>query len=84
MVNAQLFGTQQDNSIPTQGIYYKTEAGLPWALEVTESIPYATEKTDFTEAFLNFISWATSGGKNFTDWYLDLPSYRNNTKIYSK
>jgi LruC domain-containing protein len=84
LVNAQLFGTQQDNSIPTEGIYYKTEAGLPWALEVTESIPYATEKTDFTEAFLNFISWATSGGKNFTDWYLDLPSYRNNTKIYSK
>lgn len=84
LMNKELFGTMQDNSIPTQGRYYKTESDLPWALDVTQSIPYTTEKTDFTEAFLKFGAWAASGGTIFTDWYLDMPEYRNSAKIYSK
>ncbi|MCG9879583.1 MAG: LruC domain-containing protein [Bacteroidia bacterium] len=84
LVNSELFGTMQDNSIPAQGRYYKTASELPWALDITESIPYTTEKTDFTEAFLKFGAWAISNGTAYTDWYLDLPEYRNNSKIYSK
>jgi LruC domain-containing protein len=64
--------------------YYKTASGLPWALNIGQSIPQATEKSDFTQVYLNFSNWANSGGTTNTDWYLDLPSYRNNSKIFSK
>lgn len=84
LMNASLFGKDEDRSSPSQGIYYKTDTGLPWALDIVESIPYATEKTDFLEAFLKFGSWAASNGTMYTDWYLDMPEYRDNTKIYSK
>ncbi len=83
LVNNNYFGQHQDNSNPAQNIYYRTSTGLPWVLDVTESVPYATEKTDFTEAFLKFAEWATSGGSSYTDWYQDLSNYRNTDKIFS-
>ena len=82
-VNNSYFGQHQDNSNPAQSIYYRTSTGLPWVLDVTESVPYATEKTDFTEAFVNFAQWATSGGASYTDWYQDLPNNRNLNKLFS-
>lgn len=84
LMNTEFFGKDEDRSIPSQGIYYRTENGLPWALDITESIPYATEKTDFTEAFLKFGAWAASNGTAYTDWYLDLTDYRDSSKIYTK
>lgn len=83
LVNNNYFGQHQDNSNPAQNVYYKTSTGLPWVLDVTESVPYATEKTDFTEAFLKFAEWAISGGSSYTDWYQDLSNYRNTNKIFS-
>lgn len=83
LVNNNYFGQHQDNSNPAQNVYYRTSSGLPWVLDVNESVPYATEKTDFTEAFLKFAEWATSGGSSFTDWYQDLSNYRNTNKIFS-
>lgn len=82
--NLNYFGQKQDASNPSMETYYKTASGLPWALNIGQSIPQATEKSDFTEVYLNFSNWANSGGTTHTDWYLDLPSYRNNSKIFSK
>jgi LruC domain-containing protein len=81
-MNTSYFGQGQDNSNPAQSIYYRTSSGLPWVLDVTESVPYAEEKTDFTEAFVKFAQWATSGGTSYTDWYQDLPTYRNTDKLF--
>ena len=82
--NQNYFGQKQDASNPSMETYYKTASGLPWALNIGQSIPQATEKSDFTQVYLNFSNWANSGGTTNTDWYLDLPSYRNNSKIFSK
>ena len=79
-----LFGTADDKSNPSQGTYYRTANNLPWALNIVSSVPYPTETTDITTAYLNLIKWAVSGGSLNTDWYLALSGYRDNTKIYNK
>lgn len=84
MVNAKYFGMYQDDSNPSDGRFYKTKDELPWALNVTQSIPYTMEKIDFTEGYLNFSPWATSGGANNADWYLDREKNRDNSKLYIK
>ncbi len=74
----------QDDSNPADNRYYKTQDDLPWALNVTQSIPYTMEKIDFIEGYLNFSPWATSGGASNADWYLDTEKNRDNTKLYIK
>ncbi|MFY8019652.1 MAG: LruC domain-containing protein [Bacteroidia bacterium] len=84
LVNSSYFGMYQDDSNPAEGRYYKTKNELPWVLNINQSIPYPLEKTDFTDAYLNFYNWANSNGSSNTDWYLNKQNYRDNTKIYSK
>ncbi len=79
-----LFGTEDDNSNVNSGSYYKTANNLPWALAISQSIPYTNEKDDFSSAYSKFINWAGSNGSTFTDWYLDKAGYRNLLKIYNK
>ena len=79
-----LFGTGDDKSNPAKGIYFVTANNLPWVLNIVNSIPYPTETTDITKAYLYLLPWATSGGASNTDWYLNLSGYRNNTYIYNK
>ena len=83
-MDIKLFGTADDKSVPSKGTYYRTANNLPWALNIVSSVPYPTETTDITTAYLNLIKWAVSGGSLNTDWYLPLSGYRDNTKIYSK
>lgn len=80
-VNSTYFGTIDDRSAPSSGKYYSTENNLPWALNVVNSIPYVTERTDFSHAYLKFIEWAQSGGTTSTNWYQDLTGYRNKSKM---
>ena len=79
-----LFGTKQDNSNPGQSRYYKTANNLPWALQISTSLPYMQEKQDIATGYLKFLEWATSNGTTSTNWYLDLVGHRDNTKIYTK
>ena len=79
-VNNAYFGQDQDRSNPDQNKYYLTENNLPWALNVSSSIPYAKEKMEFSTAYTKFIDWAQSGGTRFTDWYSNT-SYRDNSKL---
>jgi LruC domain-containing protein len=80
-VDASFFGTGQDKSNPGTGSYYKTANNLPWAINVTSSIPYPQERTDISEAFLKFIPWASSNGTTNQTWYLNTEGNREATKL---
>ncbi|MDX5321829.1 MAG: DUF4842 domain-containing protein, partial [Bacteroidota bacterium] len=83
LVNAALFGTNQDRSNPAQGIYYKTANNHPWVIETSSSVSYMKEKNELTTGYLKFIDWVISGGTNYTDWYSNASStYRDASKIY--
>jgi LruC domain-containing protein len=81
-VNTNFFGQLQDNSIPASGKYYKTKDNLPWALNVTSSIPYTHTTHDFVTAYLKFADWAQSNGTLYTDWYQNSPGFRDTEKLF--
>ncbi|NRB59899.1 MAG: LruC domain-containing protein [Winogradskyella sp.] len=76
------FGTSADATDPSIGYYYKTENGLPWAINIATPFDYPIESSAINHAYLNFASWATSGGTLNPDWYLDRPANRDWTKIF--
>ena len=57
--------------------YYYSNANLVWAVNIPADIPHAYESTDFLKAYPNFEKWATSGGKEHTDWYENTEANRN-------
>ncbi len=81
LVNIAYFNTGNDAS--ANGIYYKTEQNLPWALNFLNEFDYPMEKSEITTAYLKFYEWASSGGINYSDWYLNHSGYRNSNNIYS-
>ena len=82
LVDPSWFGQAQDNSIPSQGRYYKTAGNLPWAINIYESFAYPKEIVDIVNVYNHFVEWATSGGTSYPDWYQDKPGYRNASNIY--
>ncbi|MCK9291130.1 MAG: LruC domain-containing protein [Bacteroidales bacterium] len=84
LVNPEYFGQWEDDSDPGTGKFYQTESNLPWALEIPVRFYYPYEKIDILEVYHKFASWASSGGIEFPDWYLDKPGYRDNSKIYQQ
>lgn len=81
--SASYFGANDDKSIPASGIYYVKKNNLPWALDVPAAIAYPIEGVNVTSAYLNLANWAQSGGKLFTDWYINTSGYRNTANIYT-
>jgi len=82
LANPSYFGTNDDDSNPLSGTYYKTSLNLPWAINIPDDFDYPFEYIDITQAYNYFASWAESGGLINLDWYFDLPGYRNNSNIY--
>jgi len=82
LVDPSWFGLAQDNSIPSQGRYYKTENNLPWAINIYESFAYPKEMVDIIDAYHHFVEWAVSGGIDHPEWYKDNPGNRESTNIY--
>ncbi|MEE9362201.1 MAG: LruC domain-containing protein [Cellulophaga sp.] len=60
---------------------YKTDSGLPWAINIIHNFRVPKEKVPVNEAYNFFNQWATSGGTSFPDWYKDNPGYRNSSKL---
>ncbi|MEO6916516.1 MAG: LruC domain-containing protein [Chitinophagaceae bacterium] len=83
-MSSAYYGQGQDNSNPAAGKYFKTKNNLPWALEISTSIPYALELTEFSKAYPNFIKWVESNGTTHADWYLNNPGNRDASKLYLK
>jgi LruC domain-containing protein len=82
LADVSLFNTSGDASNPSNNYYYKTENGLPWAINIAEPFDYPIELVPVNDAYFNFAPWATSGGTLNKDWFLDLPGYRDSSKIY--
>jgi len=82
LANTSLFGTGIDDSNPAQGKYYKTANNLPWAINVIQGLDYPNEKSSINDAYLHFVEWAESSGVSYPDWYMNLPGYRDASKIY--
>jgi LruC domain-containing protein len=77
-----LFGTFADATDTASDYYYKTSNGLPWAIHLPEPFDFPNESTPINQAYSFFTAWATSGGNSNADWYLDLPGYRDSSKIF--
>jgi LruC domain-containing protein len=60
---------------------FKTPSGLPWAINITGAFRAPKEKVLVTNAYNHFAAWATSGGTNKADWFLDKSGYRNNANL---
>lgn len=83
LANASLFGQADDNTDPNSSRYYMTVDNWPWGLHIDgNSYSYPIEKSAINTAYNNFSTWASSNGNQFADWYLDLPGYRDASKIY--
>jgi len=74
-MNMSYFGQQDDRSVPAQGIYYRTNTKLPWSINVLDIFQIPNEGIAINQGYLNFNSWAESGGTLYSDWYKDLPQY---------
>lgn len=72
--DTQLLGTKK----------YLSKNNLPWAILIPERFDYPFEQQNITLAYLNFATWAQSGGATYKDWYSKTTGYRNNSKIYVK
>lgn len=82
LADGSLFNFAADATDPANNYYYKTENGLPWAINIAEPFDYPIEYIPINEAYLNFVQWAESGGTLNADWFLDIPGNRDVSKIY--
>ena len=68
--NQQLFaGIGQDASAPSNGIYFQTPEGMPWAIEVGARWDYPLEHHEITQAYPPFTNFAESNGEEDVYWY---------------
>lgn len=84
LVDASFFGQSNDITDMANGIYYKTNEGLPWGMNLPVSFDYPLEKTDIREGYNHFNTWAQSGGFTYMDWYTDNLNFRTHSKLYSR
>ncbi len=77
LVNNAFFGTDDDESIPEEGIYYRTATGLPWAINLMHEFVVPLETVPINRGYNKFNEWAESGGMLYSDWYKNNPGYRN-------
>lgn len=82
LVNPELLGTWSDASEPSNGLYYRSSNGLPWAVEIPVSFDYPVELIDILDTHLKFADWAQSSGTQYPDWYMNETGYRNEENIY--
>lgn len=50
---------------------FKSKKGYPWAISVPVSFNYPDEWKNIKNVFVNFSSWAISGGELHQDWYMN-------------
>lgn len=68
--NPQLFnGVGQDASAPSNGIYFQSAGGMPWAIEVGTRWDYPLEFNEITDAYPPFLNFALTNGVEDVYWY---------------
>ena len=58
-----------DKSESGDGLYFLTENGLPWALEIGMQWQHPLEGIDITQAYESFAEFAESSGKQSSQWF---------------
>lgn len=76
LADPSLFGTSADQSIPSQGRYYKSAGNLPWALDIPSRFDYSVEKSPIIQGYLKFAEWSQSSGTLYPDWFTNRSGYR--------
>lgn len=76
------FGTGDDGSNVSTGVYYKSPGNLPWGMNLPEKFAYPIEGEHVSGAHLKFVPWVNSQGFSFMDWYKPENGYRDENKIY--
>jgi LruC domain-containing protein len=79
-----LFGTADDNSNFTSGVYYRSSTNLPWVLEIPEKFDYPIALKQLSSAYTKYGDWVSSKGTKYKDWYKNKTGYRNALNIYVK
>ncbi|WP_435356880.1 LruC domain-containing protein [Emticicia sp. SJ17W-69] len=79
--NKSLLGTGDDRSNGSSNIFYRSDARLPWSINIPEDFKHPLEAKPIVEGYLFFKDWVESDGKNYPDWYLDKKGYRDATKL---
>lgn len=69
LVDHSLFGSSDDDSDSNAQRYYQTEAGHPWALNITTAWQHPLEYVDVLVAYPQLKVWAESSGVNNSNWY---------------
>jgi len=83
-MNPAYFGTGDDISNPSLGIYYRTKTKLPWAMNILDVFGIPKETSPINRGYLKFNSWAESGGEQFPDWYKNKPGYLDASYLNAK
>ena len=82
LADLNVLGSVDDDSDPATGKYYKTANNLPWAIDVSGGFDYPMEYQPIDDAYVHFAPWAMSGGLQYAGWFVDIPGYRDLSKIY--
>lgn len=64
-----LLGTEDDASSPSQSLYFATDRGLPFAIQISEQWSPPLEAIDITDAYPLFADFAESNGEENSYWF---------------
>lgn len=81
LADVTLFQTEDDDSTPEEGKYYRTVSKLPWAINMMHGFVIPIEGFSINRGYNKFNEWAESGGTIYSDWYKDNPGYRNTESL---
>ncbi len=84
LATLSLFGTADDHSDLTKGVYYRSYTNLPWVLEIPEKFDYPIALKQLSSAYTKYGDWVSSNGTKYKDWYKNKAGYRNTANIYTK
>lgn len=83
--DTKLFGTDQDATSASNGYYYKSADGKPWAINFPGRFINPLETINISDAYLHYNDWVNSNGTLYKDWYSNKSSdYRDYNKLYTK
>jgi len=84
LVNPVYFGTEDDDSNPALGKYYKSATNLPWGMHLPVLFDYPLEKSAIIKGHLVFDTWVMSGGYSYMNWYENKPGFREVSFLYQR
>ena len=69
LADMSLFRTQDDDSNPATGRWYRSICNLPWTLDIPTTFAWPLEGAEVSTAYPSFLDWVESSGATHKDWY---------------